>query len=63
MVISSNVLKNTPKTVTITQEVGTRDISSGLEKLKSLQKKSRIIHRSYLNLFQKIWIESTTLKI
>lgn len=39
MVISSNVLKNTPKTVTITQEVGTRDISSGLEKLKSLQKK------------------------
>lgn len=39
MVISSNVLKDTKKTVTITQEVGTRDISSGLEKLKSLQKK------------------------
>lgn len=39
MVISSNVLRDTKKTVTITQEVGTRDISSGLEKLKSLQKK------------------------
>ena len=39
MVISSKVFNDTKNTITITQEVGTRDISSGLEKLKSLQKK------------------------